>query len=903
MESGRHQEVQPDTVEHWHCTDADLVMRRLETNAHGLTRTQADRRLQEYGPNTLRETARATRLATLLNQFRSPLITILLVATALTLFLREFIDSAVIAVVLILNAGIGYVQERRAEQSVRALMGMVAPHATVVREGRDIDVDSSVLVPGDVVLLESGARVPADLRLVSVNGLSVDESLLTGESLPVRKVTAVSPAQAPLADRTCMVFTGSIVAAGRGRGVVVATGDATELGNIAEQVRGVGAVESPLQHRMRRFAHLVGAAIGLAAVATFGLGIALGESVSDMFLVAVALAVAAVPEGLPVVLTIALALGVRRMAKRNAIIRRLPAVETLGSTTLIGSDKTGTLTENRMTVAAVWAAGMRWDLEGDPAAEELLAPSREFGQVEQDPLIMTLLAGVLANEGRLHIRPDGFEVLGDPTETALLVSAARLGVDPGEATDAFPVVADIPFESERGYSASIRAQRDRHLVFVKGAPERVLAMSDRVMGSQGGSAQLLDQARDQADAMAAQGLRVLAMAYRPLTQAHVDGEQPDEPHGLTFLGLQGMIDPPRRGVREAIAGCQSAGIRVVMITGDHAVTASAVAEILGIAPAGSPVLQGNDIEDMGDEELLTQVENVCVFARVSPEHKLRIVQAARALGHVVAVTGDGVNDAPALNAADIGIAMGRSGTDVAREAADMVLTDDNFSSIFAAVEEGRVTFDNIRKVTFFLMSTGVASLVLLPVSLVLGLPLPLLPAQLLWMNLVTNGLQDVALAFEPEEKGVLERAPRAREEPVVSRLLWERAAVAGGVMAAASLFLFQWALEDRGETYARTLALTTLVLAMAFHVGSSRSEHRSILLLSPWSNPFLLSAQIGALVLHAGSLHWGPTQFVLRVEPLDAQAWVMALIAALLVLVSVEIHKLARRPRRIKRAG
>jgi magnesium-transporting ATPase (P-type) len=512
-------------------------------------------------------------------------------------------------------------------------------------------------------------------------------------------------------------------------------------------------------------------------------------------------------------------------------------------------------------------------------------------------LIMTLLAGALANEGRLHVRADGFEVFGDPTETALLVSAARLGVDPGEATDAFPVVADIPFESERGYSASIRAQGDRHLLFVKGAPERVLAMSDRVIGSQSGSAQLLDQAREEADAMAAQGLRVLAMAYRPLTQAHVDGGQEVEPHGLIFLGLQGMIDPPRRGVREAIAGCQSAGIRVVMITGDHAVTASAVAEILGIAPAGSPVLQGRDLENMGDDELLARVENVCVFARVSPEHKLRIVQAARVLGHVVAVTGDGVNDAPALNAADIGIAMGRSGTDVAREAADMVLTDDNFASIFAAVEEGRVTFDNIRKVTFFLMSTGVASLVLLPVSLVLGLPLPLLPAQLLWMNLVTNGLQDVALAFEPEEKGVLERAPRAREEPVVSRLLWERAAVAGAVMAAASLFLFQWVLEDRGETYARTLALTTLVLAMAFHVGSSRSEHRSILLLSPWSNPFLLAAQIGALLLHAGSLHWAPTQFVLRVEPLDLQAWAMALVAALLVLISVEIHKLARRPR------
>jgi magnesium-transporting ATPase (P-type) len=881
----------------WHAVGPQDALDHLGSGLRGLTDEEAARRLVVHGPNELEEDPPPTRLSTLLNQFRSPLITILLLAALLTLVLEEYIDSAVIAAVLVLNASIGYVQERRAEQSVRSLMRLVAPSATVARDGRDVELDGRLLVPGDLVVLESGDRVPADLRLITATSLAIDESLLTGESVPVHKGVDAVEAGADLADRRGMAFTGSIVARGRGRGVVVATGRETELGEIARHLRGEQLMQSPLQERMARFAHLVGAVIGTAALVTFVLGLLLGEAAGDMFLVAVALAVAAVPEGLPVVLTIALALGVRRMAHRNAIIRRLPAVETLGSTTLIGSDKTGTLTENRMTVLAVWAGGERLAFDGETTPAELLAPGSDVPDPGADPLALTFLAGVLANESHLHLHPDRFETVGDPTETALLVSAARWGLDPGEAADAYPAVAEIPFESERGWSASIRSHGGRHLLFVKGAPERVLAMCERVDATPGRPAPDHAAVREEAQQMAARGLRVLGMAYRELAGPDEHLGDTTDPTGCTFLGLQGMQDPPRRGVREAIAGCQAAGVRVVMITGDHAATARAIALDLGIVDTpDAPVLDGRALDGLDDDELRRQLKLVAVFARVSPEHKLRVVRVAQAAGDVVAVTGDGVNDAPALRAADIGIAMGRSGTDVAREAADMVLTDDDFVSIFAAVEEGRVTFDNVRKVTFFLVSTGVAALLVIPTAMVLGLPLPLLPAQLLWLNLVTNGLQDVALAFEPGEPGVLDRPPRRRREPVVSRLLWERAAVAGATMAAATLLLYQWALEaGEGQQYARTAALTTLVVAMAFHVGSSRSEHRSVFRTDPLGNRFLALAQVGALALHAASLHLGPTQYVLRVEPLRPVTWLAVVAAASTVLFAVELHKLLRR--------
>jgi Ca2+-transporting ATPase len=876
----------------WHAVAADEVAVGLATGPHGLSRDEARARLARHGLNQLPETPPTSPLVVLLHQFRSPLIYILLAAALVTLILEEFIDAGVIAAVLMLNAIIGFTQERRAEASVRALMRLMAPRARVIRDGREWEVESRELVPGDVVLLESGVRVPADLRLFHTTALRIDESLLTGESLPVTKTTGpLEPAERPVADRTNLAYMGAVVASGRGRGYVVATGLRTELGAIAESVRGGIEPETPLQQRMTHFAHVIGVAVAVSATAAFGIGLALGESAASMFMVAVAMAVSAVPEGLPVVFTVTLALGVRRMAKRQAIVRRLPAVETLGSTTVIGSDKTGTLTENRMTVREIRAGGQTVIVEPDSARG-----GADVRLQHPAPLEWTLRAGILTNEAELYRRDGEIDTQGDPTEAALLVAAARLGLDPAEVRAAYARVEELPFEPERQYSASVCRHGHEYFQFVKGAPERMLAMSTQAMAD-GGPAPLDQQtvlhgARD----MAARGLRVLGMAYRVLPGAPPGGVVPP-PEDLIFLGLQGMLDPPRAGVRDAIRGCQQAGIRVTMITGDHRDTAQAIGTQLGITSGDIEPLTGIDLAQLGDDELRERVRSVSIFARVAPEHKLRVVQALRHNGEVVAVTGDGVNDAPALQAADIGIAMGRSGTDVAREAADMVLADDNFVSIYAAVEEGRVTFDNLRKATFFLVSTGAAEIAMILTALSAGWPLPLVAAQILWLNLVTNGLQDVALAFEPGETGVLERPPRPRGEGVMSRLLWERTVISGLVMAVGTLALFRWELDQTGSLMrAQTVALTTMVLFQVVHVGNCRSDHLSIFRKSPFSNPFLFVATAAAFIVHAAALYVPATQLILRVEPIEIGAWVRMAAVAVSIALAIELHKLIRRP-------
>lgn len=875
----------------WHSRDVEDIVAELGTSRDGLARDEARARLERQGPNELKDVPPPGPVAVLLHQFRSPVIYILLVATVVTLLLEEFIDAGVIGAILALNAVIGFTQERRAEASVRALMALVSPRAHVLREGREFDIESREIVPGDLVLLESGVRVPADMRLESANRLNIDESLLTGESLPVEKNEApMAESDVPLADRENMAWAGSTVTSGRGRGLVVATGMETELGRIATHMRVQDATDTPLQRRMAQFATVIGIAVGVSSLLAFVLGVLLGQGVSDMFLVAVALAVAAVPEGLPIVFTITLALGVRRMANRKAIIRRLPAVETLGSATVIGSDKTGTLTENRMTVREIAAGGHRFLIDGNSFESD--SGSDVASVDDHRPLYLTLLAGVLTNEAEIYREGDGFEAHGDPTESALLVAAAHLGIDPTEAREAYDLESAEPFESERQYSASIHRYEGKRLRFVKGAPERIAAMSESVLLADGEAAFEPDDVHEAASAMAERGLRVLGMAYQDLNDGEADAESSA---GLVFLGLQGLLDPPRAGVREAIADCRAAGIRVVMITGDHAVTASAIARELGIADDGEAVTTGAEIERMTDEELDERVGQARVYARAAPEHKLRVVGALRRNGEVVAVTGDGVNDAPALRAADIGIAMGKSGTDVAREAADMVLADDNFVSIYAAVEEGRVTFENVRKATFFLISTGAALVIAILASVALNWPLPMVAAQLLWLNLVTNGLQDVALAFEPGDKDVLSRSPRSPTEGILSRLLWERTLVAGLVMAVGTLALFKWEL-DRGTSleHAQTVALTTMVLFQVMHVGNARSEGLSIFAKSPLSNPFLFVATAAALLVHIGALYFPPSQYVLRVEPLEAEAWVRMTLIALSIIVAIEAHKLIR---------
>lgn len=853
----------------------------LQTHSRGLSEDEVQQRKQKYGDNTLKEIEPPNVFLVLLHQFTSPLIYILIIAALLTLYLGEYIDSAVIAAVILLNAIIGFIQEYKAEHSVRSLMQLVSPHATVRRNGQEIDIESRDLVPGDLVLLESGMRVPADIRLYATTALQIDESLLTGESIPVAKNSQPNELNTPLAERTCMAFTGSIVTTGRGRGYVVSIGKNTELGAIAEFMREGEAPQTPMQKRMLRFAKIVAIAVMFGSIAAFIIGYAKGESIIDMFKLAVALAVAAIPEGLPIVFTITLALGVNRMAKRNAIVRRLPAVETLGSTNVIGSDKTGTLTENKMTAQELWVA------------DETITFEKQLEIKNEDaPLHLALLTGVMANEAQLEITDKGQEAHGDPTEVALLMSAAMMGIDFKQARETHKQIAEIPFEPELQYSASIRQKKHEHWMFVKGAPEKILDMSTAILHHEREKDISKQHVLDQAQSMASRGMRVLGLAYRVLPKNIEPDESPPEPEHLTFLGLIGMKDPPREGVQQAIYGCKKAGMRVLMITGDHAMTALAIGKELGITNHNEKVLTGQDIEKMTDQELIENVADVSIYARVTPEHKHRIVKALQKRGLVVAVTGDGVNDAPALKAADVGVAMGKSGTDVAREAADIVLADDNFVSIYAAVEEGRVTFDNVRNATFFLISTGAASIVAILASFLLGWPLPMLPAQLLWMNLVTNGLQDVALAFEPGDKDVLKRPPRDANEGMISRILWERTVIVGILMAVGMLYLFKWELDQTGSlTRAQTVALTTMVLFQNFHVGNSRSERKSVFTLNPFANPFLLIAALSALLIHASALYLPWTQFVLRVEPIEFEAWTRIVFVALSVIVLVEIHK------------
>ncbi|OYT70309.1 MAG: ATPase [Armatimonadetes bacterium CP1_7O] len=876
-----------------HALIPEQVAHYLQTNPQGLTLQEVKRRLQQYGYNEIEQIKPISVFQLIVHQFQSPLIYILLAAGIVTLLLGEYIDSGVIAAVLVLNATIGFIQEFRAEKSVRALMQLTAPHALVIREGKEYDIESRVLVPGDVVVVESGVRVPADIRLFQATALQVDESLLTGESVPVYKQVAPVPPETPIADRANMLYSGSIVVSGRGRGYVVATGKHTELGKIAGSMREQRVEETPLQRRMRQFANIVGIVIGVSCVIIFALGLALGNTAVDMFKVVVGVAVAAIPEGLPIVLTITLALRVSAMAKRNALVRRLHAVETLGSTTVIGSDKTGTLTENRMTVQEYWTAG-EWyrihELETDAIPRD-----------DEHPFVLALLTSVLTNEAQVRrIGEDEYEIHGDPTEAALLIAALKAGFHHEEWRARHPVVGEIPFEPELQYSASIRERGDEHWIFVKGAPERVLRMATRWLTPDGelpldskAQAEILHHAQ----AMAERGLRVLGLAYRRCDQRIDIRVGVPEPSELIFIGLVGMIDPPRRGVPEAIEECHQAGIRVLMITGDHAATARAIAAQLRIAPPDAEVITGAEMERMSDEALRERVRTVNVFARVSPEHKLRVVRALQANGEIVAVTGDGVNDAPALRAADVGVAMGKSGTDVAREAADIVLADDNFVSIRNAVEEGRVAFKNVRNATFFLISTGAGSVLMFLFAVLLGLPMPMLPAQLLWLNLVTNGLQDVAMAFEPGDKSLMRQKPRPREEGIISKVLWERTVLVGLLMAIAGLGLFHYEYELTGSlTRAQTVTLTTVVLFQNFHVGNARSEFRSAFLLSPLRNPFLLIAAITATAIHALALYLPITQFILRVEPIELEAWLRSVLVAFSVVLVVELHKWIRHP-------
>lgn len=883
----------------WYQFEEKEVFKRLETSEGGLSNAEAERRLKTYGLNKLPEAEAISKLKIILHQFTSPLIYILIVAAIVTTFLGEYIDTGVIVTVLILNAIIGYFQEYKAETSVRALQSMVVPRAKVIRDGKEQEIPSDRLVPGDIVLLASGMRVPADLRLLKATELRIEEAALTGESVPVeKKIGPIPEENLTPGDQTNMAFMGTVVVNGRAKGVVVETGLNTVLGQIAREVKELSVTKTPLQQKIAKFAHFIGFLVLGSAIAISLLGFSLGMTIGEIFKIAVAASVAAVPEGLPIVVTITMAIGISRMAKRNAIIRKLPAVETLGSTSVICSDKTGTLTKNEMTVKVINDTQHSYEVTGsgyDPEGE-ILRDWEDCEASSLDGVCGVLRIGLLCNESRIYEEGGQYRVDGDPTEGALIVSAMKAGLNPEEERERYPQLSIIPFESERGFMATLHQHNGKKFIFAKGAPEKLLEMCS---GASGGLPLDKEKILRTAEHFAQDGMRVLAMAYKEVPQEFGELTHETLEGDLTLAGLQGMIDPPRPEAIEAIKGCHEAGIRVAMITGDHAVTAKAIGRMMGIGHKDPIVLTGKELETMNDEELFGKVKEVSIFARVSPQHKLRIVQQVMKHGEVVAVTGDGVNDAPALKAAHIGVAMGKTGTDVAREAADMVITDDNFASIFHAVEEGRVVFDNIRKVTLFLIPTGFAAIVSILVAMALDIPIPYVAAQLLWINLVTNGLQDVALAFEPGEKDVLRRKPRSLREGIMSRLMYERSVLVGLIISAGVIFNFISALEEGVSLErARTIAVTTMVLFQFFQAWNSRSELRSVFTLNPLSNPFLFYSMVAAFLAQIAVVYVPALQWVFRTESLSLEEWWRILGVALSVVIAVEIDKAIRRKRR-----
>jgi magnesium-transporting ATPase (P-type) len=888
----------------WHALEPAAVARQLGVTLTGLASHEAAERLRRFGPNRLEPPPPPSPWRILLRQFQSPLIYVLLAAAAIALALGESSDAAFIGAVLVLNASIGFANEFRAEREVQALSRLVRTRARVHREGRALDLDAEEVVPGDLLLLESGARVSADARFVEARGLRADESVLTGESVPVEKDADVAlPVGTVLAERRNMAFAGSVVVSGRGIALVVATAGDTEVGSIAGQVAATHHEPPPLLRRMERFARRLGAvAIALCGLLVL-IGLAHAQPLDEVLLGAIALAVSAIPEGLPVALTVALAVGVSRMARNRVVVRNLPAVEALGSCGLIATDKTGTLTHNQLTVERIVAGAREYEVSGFGYEPDggVSRGGRPTLLAEESRLFRLVRSGCLANEASLSQRDDDsgqWEWSGDPTDVALLALGIKAGVDPVLLAEAHEPLAGIPFEPEHRFAASFHRRDGGGLVCVKGAPERVLGMCEFELEEDGPELRRLDReaAMGSVEALMQRGFRVLAVAdAQPAEPVSEHAAQP-EPSGLVFLGLIALSDPPREGVEDAITRCHEAGIRVLMITGDHAITARSIADRVGLATPGSAVLNGPEIAELDDGQLAERLPSHAVVARATPADKLRVVRAAQATGIFVAVTGDGVNDAPALRQADLGVAMGRSGSDVAREAADLVITDDDFSSIVAGVREGRVAYDNVRKVTYLLISTGAGEVLAVTGAIAFGLPVPFTAVQLLWLNLVTNGIQDVALAFEPAEPGVLRRGPRPPREGVFDRLMVERTLLAGAVFGLLGLgFFASWIAQGRHLGEARNLLVQLFVLFEIFHLGNCRSETRSIFRLPPLGNPVLLAGTLGALAVHLAACYSPTFQELLGIAPPSAKEWLALVGVAASILVVMEVHKWMRR--------
>ncbi len=893
-----------EEVPDWHALDTDAVLSRVSGSEEGLEQSEAERRLAEHGPNTLPEAKPRSPLMRFLAQFHNVLIYVLIVAGAVTALLQHWLDAGVIFGVVLINAFIGFVQEGKAEDALKAIRGMLSAHARVWRDGRLVTIDASELVPGDLVALQSGDKVPADLRLLRAKGVDIEEAALTGESVPIAKRTDAMAADTVLADRRCMAYSGTLVTHGQGAGIVVATAAGTEIGRISAMVADVEQLTTPLLRQMAQFGRWLTLAILIIAAASFAFGVLVRDyTAAEMFLASVGLAVAAIPEGLPAIMTITLAIGVQRMAGRNAIIRRLPAVETLGTVGVICSDKTGTLTRNEMTVGTVATQARDLRLTGtgyDPHG--VFLADHEPIEAQDDRLLLDALRGVtLCNDASLEQREGEWRVHGGPMEGALLVAAVKAGLDTELLVKELPRTDLIPFESSHKFMATLHhSHSSESFIFVKGAPEAVLERCASERTSEGDRPLNLEVWQQRMETMAAAGQRVLAVAVKPGEPRRADLNFKDVEQGLTLLGLFGLIDPPREEAIAAVRVCQQAGIRVKMITGDHATTAKAIASQIGLRSTET-ALTGRELDAMDDAELQRRVTEVDVYARVTPEHKLRLVTHLQQRGTVVAMTGDGVNDAPALKRADVGVAMGINGTEAAKEASEMVLADDNFASIANAVEEGRTVYDNLRKAILFILPTnGGEALVVLGAILFGFQQFPLTPVQILWVNMITAVTLALALAFEPPEPGVMSRPPRNSRQPVLTPIFLWRIGYVSLILMIGTFGLF---LLDRWQganiEHARTVAVNTLVMFEIFYLFNSRYMEAPVLnLRGLFGNHIVLIAVAALILFQLAFTYWGPLQMLFGTAALSAGNWLLIVLVAASVLFIVEYEKSRVRQRR-----
>jgi len=892
-----------------HSTEHQAILKRLDSSTHGLSLSEAAARLEQQGENALPQTKTKSIFSIFLQQFVSPLIYVLLAAALLSLAINEWLDAAFIFAVLLINAFIGTSQEYSAAKSASALSKLVTTRTRVLRNSDAYEIDSRELVTGDIVLMESGDKIPADIRLLSSHDLEIDESLLTGESTAVLKNANLTlEPETPLADRRNMAFASTFVVRGRGQGIVVDTALSTEVGRIAADVIGGGAAKAPLIVRMEKFTQRIAIIVGIASILMAIIAFSRGMPISEIFLLAVALAVSTIPEGLPVALTVALAVGMNRMAKRHVIVRRLVAMEALGSCTFIATDKTGTLTVNQMTVRRIAFPGQApWSVTGEGIDPEGSILSADNTSTSGSSLLNQIcIAATLPNEGFLghldnHSTEKKWTAHGDAVDIALLVLAHKAGMTRPEVINQHPDISNIPFESEIQYSASLNNVEGKQVAFVKGALERLIPMCSYMATKNNDSAFNKDIDADmlhqQLTQLAQEGYRVLALASGEINLKPGEVFSEEHLHHLTFLGLVGMIDPMRTEAKAAINTCRDAGIEVAMITGDHPITSFAIAKELKLATKSTQIVTGQQLKlARSNAEIDELTKHARVFARVEPHQKLDIVHSLQRNGHFVAVSGDGANDAPALRAAHVGVAMGKNGTDLARETADLVITDDNFNSIVSGIEEGRVAYANVRKVIFLLISTGAAELVLFALALFMGLPLPLLAVQLLWLNLVTNGIQDVALAFEPAEGHELKQPPRSPKEPIFNRLMIERVIISALVIGISAFIVFQWLLANGFSIdEARNGTLLLMVLFENVHVFNCRSESTSIFKQKFFHNRILVVGTIAAQLIHIGAMYTPGLNEVLGLQPVSFEQWIVLLSIAFTVLIAMEIHKFIRK--------